>query len=155
MNKFTHGVIGGMKTSSLKVLRKSLARNEGPKPSHAIPQIPEVVDVVVVPETVEEPVVESTVDIVECGVPIDKVIEELDKVIEDAIVAEELEATRIEELAEEVYGGPLVAEIFVDEVSKKRSRKYPKCAHPGCKKNRWTRGKGFCGKHYKESTATS
>jgi hypothetical protein len=35
-------------------------------------------------------------------------------------------------------------------VKKKRVVKnYPKCAFPGCGKNRFVRGKGFCGKHWK------
>jgi hypothetical protein len=35
-------------------------------------------------------------------------------------------------------------------VKKKRVMKnYPKCAYPRCKNNRFPRGKGFCGKHWK------
>jgi hypothetical protein len=33
--------------------------------------------------------------------------------------------------------------------SKKKSN-YPKCAFPGCDKNRFARGQGFCGEHWKE-----
>ena len=36
-------------------------------------------------------------------------------------------------------------------VKKKRVVKnYPKCAYPGCNKNRFVRGKGFCGEHWRE-----
>ena len=28
-------------------------------------------------------------------------------------------------------------------------KNYPKCAYPGCEKNRFVRGKGFCGEHFK------
>jgi hypothetical protein len=31
----------------------------------------------------------------------------------------------------------------------KRAINWPKCKHPGCKKNRWARGEGYCGKHFK------
>lgn len=34
--------------------------------------------------------------------------------------------------------------------NKKRSINYPKCAYPGCGKNRYAKGKGFCGDHFKE-----
>jgi hypothetical protein len=38
-------------------------------------------------------------------------------------------------------------------VKKKRVVKnYPKCAYPSCNKNRFVRGKGFCGDHYKKFT---
>jgi len=32
---------------------------------------------------------------------------------------------------------------------KKKKINYPKCAHPGCKNNRWARGQGYCGEHFK------
>jgi len=35
----------------------------------------------------------------------------------------------------------------------KATRNYPKCAYPGCNKNRFARGKGFCGEHWKMSLA--
>ena len=36
------------------------------------------------------------------------------------------------------------------KASKKRVvENYPKCAYPGCNKNRFPRGKGFCGEHWK------
>ena len=36
-------------------------------------------------------------------------------------------------------------------VRKKRVVKnYPKCAFPGCENNRFVRGKGFCGAHWRE-----
>ncbi len=44
----------------------------------------------------------------------------------------------------------------VDEKAEKVARKkrvvknYPKCAFPGCTKNRFVRGKGFCGDHWKQ-----
>ena len=37
--------------------------------------------------------------------------------------------------------------------NKKRSINYPKCAYPGCKNNRYARGKGFCGDHFKKFKA--
>lgn len=33
---------------------------------------------------------------------------------------------------------------------KTKKRNYPKCAYPGCNKNRFVRGNGFCGDHWKE-----
>ena len=32
---------------------------------------------------------------------------------------------------------------------KRKKHDYPKCAHPECNKNKWARGEGFCGEHYK------
>jgi uncharacterized Zn finger protein len=32
---------------------------------------------------------------------------------------------------------------------KKKAANYPKCAFPGCPKNRFPRGKGFCGEHFR------
>lgn len=32
-------------------------------------------------------------------------------------------------------------------------KNYPKCAYPGCDKNRFVRGKGFCGEHFKQFQA--
>jgi hypothetical protein len=29
-------------------------------------------------------------------------------------------------------------------------KNYPKCAFPGCKKNRFPRGKGYCGDHWRQ-----
>lgn len=44
--------------------------------------------------------------------------------------------------------------VEVKATKKKRVVKnYPKCAFPGCDKNRFPRGKGFCGDHYKEFQA--
>lgn len=37
-------------------------------------------------------------------------------------------------------------------VRKKRSN-YPKCAFPGCKKNRFSRGGGYCGEHWRMQKA--
>jgi hypothetical protein len=34
-------------------------------------------------------------------------------------------------------------------LTKKTRRNYPKCAFPGCKKNRFPRGEGFCGEHWR------
>jgi hypothetical protein len=36
---------------------------------------------------------------------------------------------------------------------KKRKINYPKCSVPGCGKNRYARGNGMCGKHFKASKA--
>lgn len=35
-------------------------------------------------------------------------------------------------------------------VATRKRRNYPKCAFPGCEKNIFTRGKGFCGEHFKQ-----
>jgi len=38
--------------------------------------------------------------------------------------------------------------------AKRRAKiKWPKCKHRGCKKNAWSRGKGFCGEHAKVAKA--
>lgn len=37
--------------------------------------------------------------------------------------------------------------------SVKKKRNYPKCAYPGCEKNRFPRGKGFCGEHWRQFKA--
>ncbi|MFA5762946.1 MAG: hypothetical protein WC931_05160 [Bacilli bacterium] len=37
---------------------------------------------------------------------------------------------------------------------KKRKINYPKCSVPGCGKNRWARGNGMCGEHYKASLSS-
>jgi hypothetical protein len=34
---------------------------------------------------------------------------------------------------------------------KRRKIKFPKCSVPGCGKNRWARGNGMCGEHFKAS----
>ena len=34
-------------------------------------------------------------------------------------------------------------------VKKRVVRNYPKCAYPGCGNNRFVRGKGFCGEHWR------
>jgi len=37
--------------------------------------------------------------------------------------------------------------------NKKRSINYPKCSVPGCCKNRYAKGNGMCGEHFKASKA--
>ena len=37
--------------------------------------------------------------------------------------------------------------------NKKRSANYPKCAIPGCGKNRYSKGNGMCGAHFKAAQA--
>jgi len=37
--------------------------------------------------------------------------------------------------------------------NKKRSINYPKCSVPGCGKNRYAKGNGMCGEHFKASKA--
>ena len=37
--------------------------------------------------------------------------------------------------------------------NKKRSANYPKCSVPGCGKNRYAKGNGMCGAHFKASKA--
>ena len=37
--------------------------------------------------------------------------------------------------------------------NKKRSINYPKCSVPGCGKNRYAKGNGLCGEHFKASKA--
>ncbi len=33
---------------------------------------------------------------------------------------------------------------------RKKRTNYPKCAYPGCNNNRFPRGKGYCGEHWKK-----
>ncbi len=45
---------------------------------------------------------------------------------------------------------PGAKKALAEAVAKKRVVKnYPKCAYPRCRRNRFVRGKGFCGKHWK------
>jgi hypothetical protein len=37
--------------------------------------------------------------------------------------------------------------------NKKRSANYPKCSVPGCGKNRYSKGNGMCGAHFKAAQA--
>jgi hypothetical protein len=37
--------------------------------------------------------------------------------------------------------------------NRKRSINYPKCSVPGCGKNRYAKGNGMCGEHFKASKA--
>jgi hypothetical protein len=49
---------------------------------------------------------------------------------------------------------PAAAKVVKAPAKKKRVVKnYPKCSVPGCGKNRFPRGKGMCGEHYKQSLA--
>lgn len=36
---------------------------------------------------------------------------------------------------------------------RKKRRNYPKCAFPGCRNNRFPRGGGYCGKHWRANKA--
>ena len=38
----------------------------------------------------------------------------------------------------------------VDRRKNRVVKNYPKCAYPGCTNNRFPRGKGFCGQHWRE-----
>ena len=42
--------------------------------------------------------------------------------------------------------------VAVKKVATKKRivKNYPKCAYPGCGKNRFPRGKGFCGDHWRQ-----
>ncbi len=33
---------------------------------------------------------------------------------------------------------------------RKKRTNYPKCAYPGCERNRFPRGKGYCGEHWRK-----
>jgi hypothetical protein len=44
----------------------------------------------------------------------------------------------------------VVAKKKVAPKKKRVVRNYPKCAFPSCKKNRFPRGKGFCGEHWRK-----
>ncbi len=44
-------------------------------------------------------------------------------------------------------------EVAAPAKKKRVATNYPKCAYPRCTKNRFPRGKGFCGKHWKEFEA--
>ena len=45
------------------------------------------------------------------------------------------------------------AEVSTDKVTPEKKKRvvknYPTCAYPRCRRNRFVRGKGFCGKHWK------
>ena len=43
-----------------------------------------------------------------------------------------------------------VGEKKIDRRKNRIVKNYPKCAYPGCKNNRFPRGKGFCGEHWRE-----
>ncbi|MDD5308623.1 MAG: hypothetical protein PHU25_14995 [Deltaproteobacteria bacterium] len=40
------------------------------------------------------------------------------------------------------------------EANKMRSLNYPKCSVPGCGKNRYAKGNGMCGEHFRAKQAT-
>ena len=42
---------------------------------------------------------------------------------------------------------------IMTSANKKRSANYPKCSVPGCGKNRYSRGNGMCGAHFKAAQA--
>lgn len=48
-------------------------------------------------------------------------------------------------------GRPLAAEkdATTTATKVKKFKNYPKCAYPKCNKNRFVRGKGFCGDHWR------
>ncbi len=51
---------------------------------------------------------------------------------------------------------PWSPEAPVDAAPVRRKRvvkNYPKCAYPDCDKNRFPRGKGFCGEHWRQFEA--
>lgn len=48
-------------------------------------------------------------------------------------------------------GRPAKATRKAAAVKVAKKRNYPKCAYPGCEKNRFARGKGFCGEHWRMS----
>ena len=48
---------------------------------------------------------------------------------------------------------PKNATITPVKKTRKKRINYPKCAFPGCGKNRYTRGRGFCGEHNNEFLA--
>ena len=53
-------------------------------------------------------------------------------------------------------GRPHKSAVAVKDKVKARRRakiNWPKCKHRGCKKNAWSRGKGFCGEHAKVAKA--
>lgn len=98
---FIHGVIGGVRQGTLKDLKRSLENPDRDRVSrlrYALPDISEVVDVIVVSseEQYEIEAIKSRRD--------------------------ELEAYRIEEILEEVYGGQLDCCISIVNKSKKRKR---------------------------------
>ena len=41
----------------------------------------------------------------------------------------------------------------IDRRKNRVVKNYPKCAYPGCNNNRFPRGKGFCGEHYRQFKA--
>jgi hypothetical protein len=103
MSRFLHGIIGGIRRSRLKDLQKSIENPGKSRLRYALPDISDVVDVVVVPADVESQI-------------------EFTKHNMDT-----LEASRIEELLEQFYGAPLEASIsIVDVPVKKKVRKSKK-----------------------------
>ena len=70
-----------------------------------------------------------------------------------------VKASSLQELMSLTGAAPVVSEKGTakkakeKEASPKKKRvvkNYPKCAFPGCEKNRFPRGKGYCGDHWKE-----
>lgn len=45
---------------------------------------------------------------------------------------------------------PEIGEKKIDRRKNRIVKNYPKCAYPGCNNNRFPRGKGFCGEHWRQ-----
>jgi hypothetical protein len=50
-------------------------------------------------------------------------------------------------------GRPAKAKAVATPAKKKRPVNFPKCSFPGCGKNRYTRGNGMCGEHFRAQGA--
>ena len=63
-------------------------------------------------------------------------------------ILDEIEVEGLDEELEEAYASRL--QSMTVETGPPPKRGYPKCAYPGCGENRFVRGKGFCGEHWKQ-----
>jgi hypothetical protein len=68
-----------------------------------------------------------------------------------------VKASSLQELMSLTPDGVDISEKSVEKKGKEATprkkrvvKNYPKCALPGCEKNRFPRGKGYCGDHWKE-----
>ena len=112
-----HGLMGTVRISSLKELKKSLARKAAvvPKPKPLF--VPSVEDIEEPEEIVEVVVAEETVEITE-----DLVLEIKGETLPLILDDEDLKAAEIE-----VYGGPLEMAIdVIDKPAEKKKKKYKK-----------------------------
>ena len=58
-----------------------------------------------------------------------------------------------EEIVRRKPGRPPKKKKVVKVAQKRKRTNFPKCAHPDCNKNRFSRGQGYCGYHWHEMKA--